>query len=244
MGYTYFGDLLGISSCYKLNPERAYKRLDKFYNITFDCLGSYCKSHNEVKVQLFSDSLLIWGDNKGEILRKLQSLYLKLIYEGILLRGAIVEDKIEQDPRFELKNLTKMLSINDALARAVGLEKTQKGARLLIEHSFMEDLPNFPSDWVTHEGYLNNIEPNRPIDDLFRRISPTPDNKTYELLYFWLPRYDEDLDMNHSLNTIKDKLNELSSIYTDEIAAHHKETLRLFRLCERRKNYTERTIAI
>ena len=48
-----------------------------------------------------------------------------------MLRGAIVDKALEMDPRLTLDNFTKQLPKNDTLARAVSLEKTQKGARLL-----------------------------------------------------------------------------------------------------------------
>ena len=50
-----------------------------------------------------------------------------------MLRGAMVEHALQKEPRVEAKHFRKFLPTNDTLARAVGLEKTVKGARLLIE---------------------------------------------------------------------------------------------------------------
>ena len=54
MGFTYWGDLLGISGYYRLNPDVAKARLNDFYNTTFYRLSGYCESHPEVKVLMFS----------------------------------------------------------------------------------------------------------------------------------------------------------------------------------------------
>jgi len=63
MAFTYYGDLLGISAHYKLNPQTAYSRLNDFYNTTFSSLESYCNNNSDVEVLMVSDSLLIWGDD-------------------------------------------------------------------------------------------------------------------------------------------------------------------------------------
>ena len=90
MEFTYYGDLLGLSGYYKLNPQIAKEKLNKFYNIKFRLLSSYCEG-NRVKVVMFSDSLLVYGSGDIELLSDLQKLYIELISEGLLLRGAIVK---------------------------------------------------------------------------------------------------------------------------------------------------------
>lgn len=240
MGFTYYGDLLGISGYYKLSPSLAYEKLNDFYNIAYSCLSEYCRSQENVKVHMFSDSLLIWGNEEREILEKLQILYLKLIRKGLLLRGAIVKEKLTFDIRTELENFDKNLPRNDTLARSVGLEQTQKGSRLLIENSLAERLLKKYPDWMTHEGYIQNIRPNLSVDSLCRRICPTPDNKTYEFLYFWMRN--SDLNNENQLAAIKEQLVELSNIFTEDIAVHYKETLRLFKQCVRRKKFTEKNL--
>lgn len=242
MGFTYYGDLLGISGYYRLSADQAYKRLNEFYNTTFSCLSDYCNSNTNVKIFMFSDSLLISGDDEQEILSELQKLYLKLINKGLLLRGALVKRKLIFDSRLELDNFRKELPENDTLARAVGLEQTQKGSRLLIENSLVEILLERHPYWMTHEGYFQNIRSDISVDCRCRRICPTPDNKTYEFLYFWMRN--SDLNNENQLATIKEQLVELSNIFTEDIAVHYKETLRLFKQCIRRKKLTERRLRL
>ena len=79
MSYTYYGDLLGIASFYRLAPKLAYERLNDFYRITFNSLSNYCRQKDDVNVQMFSDSLLIWGDQESTILEELFKLYRGLI---------------------------------------------------------------------------------------------------------------------------------------------------------------------
>jgi len=191
---------------------------------------------------MFSDSLLIWGESEDEIINQLQELYIKLISKGLLLRGAIVSGKLSFEPRITLtNNFTKSLPNDDTIARASGLEKTHKGARLLIENSLAERILGQNLDWLTHDGYLNNLKPEVSIDDMKRRICPTPNNKTYELLYFWFTNHLNELG-DSLLDQIFKKLNELSNIYTDDIVVHYKETQRLFKRCQSRRDYTEREL--
>ena len=190
---------------------------------------------------MFSDSLLIWGDDQQEILSQLLRLYLRLMRIGLLIRGAIVNGSLQIDPRLTLDNFQKMLPCDDSLARAAGLEATQKGARFLIENSLAEILLRRCKDWLTHEGYLQNIKPDISLDDMRRRICPTPDNKAYELLYLWTPR-DSIENRDHFPEQILEQLIELSTLYTDDISIHYKETLNLLKRCNKRKDYTERKI--
>jgi hypothetical protein len=190
---------------------------------------------------MFSDSILIWGDKEEEILNELQSLYLRLIKIGLLLRGAIVKGRLQFDPRVTLDNFQKMLPGDDSLARAVGLEQTQKGARLLIENSLADDLLGNHQEWLTQEGYLQNLKPDLSLDDILRRISPTPDNKTYEFLYLW-PRQDNRQNAVQVSANIIEQLTELSSLFTDDLSTHYKETLKLFERSKKRREFTERQI--
>ena len=48
MDLTYWGNLLGMSGYYKLNPDVAKAKLNDFYNRTFYSLEAYCKSHPEL----------------------------------------------------------------------------------------------------------------------------------------------------------------------------------------------------
>ena len=63
MDFTFYGDLLGISSMYKLSPTQAYERLNDFYNITFSSIEEQWADDNSLEAYMFSDSLLAYGDN-------------------------------------------------------------------------------------------------------------------------------------------------------------------------------------
>jgi hypothetical protein len=78
MQFTFYGDLLGIGSAYRLSPETAYMKLDDFYNETFRILDAFCNNdHNHV--EMFSDSLLIKGDNALSALTDIASVFANLI---------------------------------------------------------------------------------------------------------------------------------------------------------------------
>lgn len=240
MGYTYYGDLLGTSGYYRLSPQIAYERLHDFYNITFSSLENYCTTRNDIQVNMLSDSLLIWGNDPEEILTELHKVYTELIHKGLLLRGALVKGKLEFDPRLTIDNFRKMLPKKDTLVRAVGLEQTQKGARLLIENHLARELLNHQPAWMTHEGYIRNILPSVPYDSILRRICPTPDNKTYELLYFWICSDSlEDCDTDY--RTKKKELKEIASMLESEIADHYKETIELLKRCQHRQQFTKKS---
>ncbi|MGP8049127.1 MAG: hypothetical protein ACLPYB_00825 [Desulfobaccales bacterium] len=242
MGYTYYGDLLGISGYYNLSAKLAYRKLNEFYDTTFYSLSDYCNNNPNVKVNMFSDSILIWGDDSLKILEELQQVYIKLLHKRLLLRGAIVDGKLQMDDaRLELKNYKKMLPKDDKLARAVGLQAAQKGARLLIENRLADKLLSAKKEWLTIEGYNNDIKksntPFVPYESVLRRICPTNDNNGYELLYFWAPQR----DFGHEEVDYKDIIEELYEnfkMYKDKIADHYKSTIDLLRRCQLRQNYT------
>ena len=186
---------------------------------------------------MVSDSLLIWGDDAEGMLVELHKAYTKLIQNGLLFRGAMVNGRLEIDPRLTLSNYRKMLPKNDTLARAVCLGRTQKGARLLIENSLAQILLERQSEWLTHEGYVRDITPRISLNSILRRISPTPDNSTYELLYFWI--CSESLEHEEiDYKTKKDELEEISNMLRRDIAEHYKETISLLNRCQHRQNYT------
>ncbi len=240
MDFTYWGDLLGISGYYRLNPTVAKKKLDDFYNTTFNSLSDYCESHTELKVFMFSDGLLIYGEDALSVLKELNKVYVKLIHEGLLLRGGMVKGKLEFEPRYTLENFRKQLPRDNTLARAVGLEKAKKGARLLLERELAADLLVSYPDWLTHEGYVRNPLAGRrqePIDSILRRIAPTPEQDHYECLYFWVCHQ----DIHHNGIDYAEKIKELEAIramLTDNIAKHYKETVALLKRCQKRQSLT------
>ena len=111
MGFTYYGDLLGISGYYKLSPTLAKDKLNDFYNTVFSGLSGYCRDNEKVEVHMFSDSLLFYGDDPIPALEKLQRLYMELFQKGLLLRGGMVNKKLGFDARINLKNLTNYLQL-------------------------------------------------------------------------------------------------------------------------------------
>src|SRR6266481_759261 len=186
--FTFYGDLLGIGAAYQLSPQAAYEKLNKFYNTVFNRFGPICAGPSgRVHVQMYSDSIVAWGSAVLEILKTLQQVYLDLIGRNLLLRGALVDSALEKEPRVEVRHFRKFLPTNDTLARAVGLEKTVKGARLLIESNLAGKLLKSCPDWLTVEGYMEHPHSNVPASSVLRRICPAPSGKSYELLYFWSP---------------------------------------------------------
>ena len=240
MQFTYYGDLLGVSRYYKLGPKVAYSKLNRFYNITFGSLESYCQVNSSVEVMMFSDSLLMWGNDAIEALRQLHIVYRKLLADCLLLRGAMVPKRLKIDPRLTLSNFQKMLPKDDTLARAVGLENSQKGARLVIENMLARSIFRHCHQWLTHEGYIAGVKLHPQNEDILRRICPVPDNNTYEFLYFWAP--EQDTDSPSTDCNIKEDLEETRKMLAKELQVHYRETSQLLIRCNRRQSFTEKAL--
>src|SRR5690242_9450107 len=103
-GFTFYGDLLGIASAYRLSHAMAHSKLNRFYNSVFGIFADFCgNSGSGIHVQMYSDSVVIWGNaNVPEILQHLQDLYLVLVSKNLLLRGAVVHGALEKEPRVEV----------------------------------------------------------------------------------------------------------------------------------------------
>ncbi|MHB1528580.1 MAG: hypothetical protein ACYCXT_03970 [Acidiferrobacteraceae bacterium] len=239
--FTFYGDLLGMSGFYKNSPSIAYDKLNEFYNTTFYSLEAWQEANNDVKIWMFSDSILMTGDNAEGALSQLLILYAELLHKGLLLRGAIVNGAFRTESRLTRENFKKDLPTGDALARAVGLEKTQKGSRLLIENALAARLLVQQKAWLTLDGYVGVVrgEPAVPCESIVRRICPTPDGNTYELLYFWVPH----TPMGHEVADYRLKraeLNEVRIMVASAIGKHYRETIGLLRRCEHRQLFTEK----
>lgn len=242
MEFTYYGDLLGIAGFYRLNPGVAKEKLDQFYDITFTSLSEYCRENSLASVAMYSDSLLFYGDDLRTALEQLHSLYAKLLDKGLLLRGAVIKGKLQFEPRLTYENYEKRLPQDDTLARAMGLESTKKGARLLIENQLAAELLDRYPEWLTQEGYVMSFDNSHyakvPEDSVLRRISPTPEQDTYEYLYFWISEgHRVYLNLERELR-VKD-LEVLKAMTSESISAHYKETIDLFRRCKTRQKVTE-----
>jgi len=226
--FTFYGDLLGIASAYRLGAQAAYQKLDAFYNTVFGRLEPLCRQpKRHIHVQMFSDSLVVWGKGAKEILEHLQNVYLDLIGKNLLLRGAIVTGALEKGPRLEAMHFRKFLPTNDTLARAVGLEKTVKGARLLIEPQLAGRLLAKQPEWLTVEGYFENVHAQVPQSDMLRRICPTPSGTSHELLYFWKTNGVAGDAADEP--TIAERLKELAEFHDPFVAEHLRETSKLLR---------------
>jgi hypothetical protein len=245
MSFTFYADLLGMSSTYKLSADAAHQKLNDFYNTTFSTLDPEWERTSAVRTIMFSDSLLITGRNPLVALNQLHALYLALSHRGLLLRGAIVGNEFQFEPRVTRENFQKFLPLDDTLARAVGLESTQKGARLVIENALARRLLEVEPDWLTQDGYVRNPQGRTalPRNSALRRIAPTPDGGTYEYLYFWSSDHHANIDPVHYQQK-RDELTEVKKMIREDIGEHYKETIGLLSRCESRDTFTAKYLNI
>jgi hypothetical protein len=236
-GFTFYGDLLGIGAAYQLGPQVAYTKLNDFYNTVFERLhGRREWLGNHLHVQMFSDSVVAWNERPEGILEDLQSVYLKLLGRGLLLRGAIVDGALEREPRVEGRNFRKFLPANDTLARAVGLEKTVKGARLLIEPALAQKILSDQPQWLTVEGYVAHPDALVPMESMLRRICPAPSGSTYELLYGWSNLTAPEVD------GLAVDLEEHAAFQDTYVAEHFSETIKVLHRSQLRQRQSERAL--
>jgi hypothetical protein len=222
--------------------------LDEFYDCTFFSLEAYLAKNPNDKVAMFSDSLLFYGLNSIAALEELHRVYVKLLHRrGLLLRGAMVKGILEYEPRFALDNFEGRLPKDDTLARAVGLESTKKGARLLIENTLARELLNQVPEWLTEDGYVRHVtqrpNDNIPYVDMRRRISPTPEQDGYECLYFWtasevFSHSEPDYELRCR------QLLEVKKMLGENIGLHYSETAFLLERCRTRQALTDEQMQI
>jgi hypothetical protein len=229
--FTFYGDLLGVSNYYRIDADTAYEKLNFFYNETYDILGSIerIKSNNyDLQVFLFSDSIFITGTSLETTLRHLSYLYSILFQNSLLLRGAIVYDKLTFDPRIELRNMVKQLPKTDVLFRAVELEKRNKGARLVMEKKLAQMI--LPKKWYTTEGFIQERrDPRIPKDCIRRKIRTTPSWEAYEFLWPLIDiEYFNDKRVRFYYPDYIQKINQLKRIVPREASLNVKETKNLF----------------
>ncbi len=243
--FTFYGDLLGIGAAYRLSPKVAYAKLDTFYNTVFSRFEPLCDQPVlPIHVQMFSDSVVMWGEGAAEILEPLQLVYLDLIEKNLLLRGALVDGALEKQPRVEAKDFRKFLPTNDTLARAVGLENTVKGARLLIESALAHKLLTAYPEWLTLEGYIEHPYSGVLAHNVLRRICPSPSGISYELLYFWRQTSSTVQASARTENDrIAERLKEVAEFQDAYVADHLHETLKVLKRSETRRRRTERGLS-
>ncbi len=100
MQFTFYGDLLGISSAYKLGPKTAYDKLNAFYEETFRTLTNV-----ENQVEMYSDSVLVVGNNASDALTEIAELFAHLIRKALLLRGAMVKGRLTYQGNNQLRRI-------------------------------------------------------------------------------------------------------------------------------------------
>jgi hypothetical protein len=222
--FTYYGDLVGISSLYASSPQGAYNALNEYYNEVFSGLVAFYSGHPSRKVEMFSDSLVVRGDDPALFIKTMSPVYGILLSKGLLLRGGMVRGKFDLDVRVTAGNFGKWLPNSDALARAAGMERIAKGARFLVESSLAVSLmPPRPS-WLSPQGYFNDPQPGHR-DLIFQRsLTPLGGGAAWEVLYPVLAEI-EDVQIDAWI----ERLDYLALVAGDEFSKHHKETQSLLK---------------
>ncbi len=219
--FTYYGDLLGTSELYSIHENAGSRRLGCFYNLVFEKFLPL-EEDRHIRGGLFSDSFYITGTNIELFLKTLSSIYYELIKQNIFLRGAIVGGELNFEPRIELNNLSKRLPEGDVLFRAVQLEKSTEGARLLIEKRLARlILGNDLYEINDYKAYIkyNSFKEN----DIRRKIFYNSDYHTYE--YLW------PLENRDWLRNIHIK-NEDAIFLPNYAKKHHKATSKMLKISE------------
>ncbi len=237
--FIFYGDLLGVSNLYSIDTDVAKEVLNKFYNRIFENFRNMAKS-NEAKVYLFSDSVVINGKDLEKIIKILEKTYYQLFYDNIFLRGAIVEGQLDFDPRIELKNVEKRLPSTDVLFRAITLEKSARGARLLIEKKLAKKI--LPKEWLTEDRYKKNIMFKEVTEDDFRRkIVLSNEWQAYEYLWpctFKFMAHGIIAFLRRILHSPTKEIAERRMFVPSSVRVHLDETLGIFKRASHRYTIT------
>jgi hypothetical protein len=227
--FTFYADLVGISSLYATSPHQAYEKLNEYYNEVFIGLDAYYRGSASRKVEMYSDSLVVSGDDLDEFLLTLAPLYMKLLSKGLMPRGGIAAGRLNFDMRITTENFRKNLPDSDVLARCVALERKVKGARIVIESGLAKPYFGQCQEWVTLHGYVS--DPKRGDRDLVvqRSIVPLPDGSAFEILYPVIAAEEE-----IHIETRKSELDYMIGALPKDISVHHYETKRLLEHSQRR----------
>lgn len=231
--FTYCGDLVGTSSIYASAPGEAYSFLNKFYNTVFDLLGTYDQGNANRKVYMFSDSLIVTGDDWTAFVTAICRVYVALLQSSLMLRGGIATGRLEFDPRKTRENFQKMLPQDDTLARANALEKSVKGARLVVEARIAHQLIGPMQEWLTLQGYIMN--PTAPgATALQRSIVPLGATGSFEILY---PVHEAATVDEAQLRAITRRLDYLAHASPHDALVHYRETLGLIKHSQERRSH-------
>ena len=133
-----FIDLLGFSAMVEKDHLRARDILNDFYNISFKII----KSKSVLKGHLFSDSLLVYSNDKAALVNAVCEIYRESFKKNkdyqdrsnyfLLPRGGISIGMVNIEDRVEAPNLTKDFIVSPALVHSAKMEKNIKGSRLLV----------------------------------------------------------------------------------------------------------------
>ncbi len=220
--FTFYADLVGMSSAYEASPDVAYELLNTYYNEVFHGLSAYYSGKAHRVVEMYSDSLTVTGDNLPEFLCTLSPVYMKLLSKGLLLRGGIASGPLDFDVRLTAANFQKKLPATNIIARCVALERKTKGARLAIESSLARELLAQHQEWLTLSGYALNPRKGESHLILQRAIVPLLDGTAFEVLYPVLAE-EEPLLIDRRIQ----ELEYLSQVLPRDVSIHHTETKRL-----------------
>ena len=233
--FTYCGHLVGTASIYANAPREAYSFLNHFYNTVFGMLGGYQNGGQSREVYMFSDSLIVTGDDFAGFVESMCGVYIALLGRSLLLRGGMVKGKLTFDPRKTRQNFQKMLPEDDALARASALEKSVKGARFVVESPIAHQLIGPMHEWLTLQGYIGNPA-SRTDMALERSISPLPNNGAFEILY---PVHEKARTDDSTLRTIEGRMYYLMNASPADVGIHYSETIRLIKHSEERRSHIQ-----
>ena len=134
-----FIDLLGFAQMVRQNKTRAKTILNDFYNISY----RHIRGREEIKGNLFSDSLMAHSGNPAILVNTISCIYrdcfkrnqfyeFPLNKHFLLPRGGISFGHVDIQTRTESPNLTKNFIVSPALVHSAKLEGSFKGGRLLI----------------------------------------------------------------------------------------------------------------
>lgn len=145
-----FIDLLGFSQMVNSNHDRAKLILNDFYNISYRII----KNENEIKGDLFSDSLMAYSSNPAILVNAISKIYRECLRKNnnydfpldkffLLPRGGISFGHVDIQERIESPNLTKNFIISPALVHSAKMESQIKGSRLLVADTENNNEPIF-----------------------------------------------------------------------------------------------------
>jgi hypothetical protein len=235
--FTFYGDLVAISSIYAAAPQTAYKHLNTFYNEVFFGLEGFYKDHADREIEMFSDSLVVKGPDFHDFVTVIAPIYMNLLAKGLMLRGALVRGRLKYDVRLEKVNFSKRLPDSDVLARAVALERKVKGARFVVEREIAELYLHGYPEWHTLHGYCTNRRLGQHDLSIQRALVPLPDGGAYEFLYPVIADQDK--------ATLESRMSEsdyIASALPAEFSVHYVETKRMLKHSLERLNDSRRNV--